>query len=561
MMLAGDGDLLPVSALPPDGTFPTGTSKVEKRTIATEIPIWEPDLCIDCGKCAIVCPHAAIRMKVYDPATLSTDAASLPTKSFRSREVPGLSLTVQVAPDDCTGCGVCVVACPAHDKSEVKRKSINLRPIGEHLEHERIAWDAFDSIVESDPAQWDPSSVKTSQLRIPLFEFSGACSGCGETPYLKLLTQLFGDHLVIANATGCSSIYGGNLPTTPYTVGRDGRGPAWSNSLFEDNAEFGLGIRLGIDAQRRGALVLLDALAGSLDPALVAAVRSGIDADASADPDQPAAPGDAGVRAQRERVAELRRSIAAIDHPDARGIEPLLGSLERTSVWIVGGDGWAYDIGAGGLDHVLGSGRNVNVLVLDTEVYSNTGGQASKATPRGAVAKFAAGGKGILKKDLGLEAMSFGDVYVAHVALGASDVQTVKALLEAEAWPGVSIVIAYSTCIAHGIDMTQSMTRQKAAVQSGHWPLYRYQPGGGEATHPFQLDSAAPSLAYADFTAGEARFGMLQRTDPERAAHLLGLAEADVAARWHHYEQLAGVERTAPGHATIATIAELEDES
>jgi pyruvate-ferredoxin/flavodoxin oxidoreductase len=559
-MIAGEGDLLPVSALPVDGTFATATSQFEKRTIAAQIPIWEPDLCIDCGKCAIVCPHAAIRMKVYDPAELGADDAAvagvggvLKTKSFRSREVPGMALTIQVAPDDCTGCGVCVVACPAHDKSEVKRRSINMRPIGEHLERERAAWSAFLDLHEADPAQWDPASVKTSQLRRPLFEFSGACAGCGETPYLKLLTQLFGDHLLIANATGCSSIYGGNLPTTPYCTDDEGRGPAWSNSLFEDNAEFGLGIRLGLDAQRAAALGLLAQLANSsdpsVDPLLAAAIVAGVD-DAD----------DVGIRAQRDRVDRLRTALASIDDPAARQLLDLAGTLVRKTVWIVGGDGWAYDIGAGGLDHVLGSGRNVNVLVMDTEVYSNTGGQASKATPRGAVAKFAAGGKGAAKKDLGLEAMSYGDVYVAHVALGASDVQTVKALLEAEAWPGVSLVIAYSTCIAHGFEMSQSMTQQKLAVHSGHWPLYRYQPGDGTATQPFQLDSAPPTIPYADFAASEARFAMLRRSDPDRAAQLADLAQADVTARWAHYAQLAGVERSAPAHVDGGTIAETDEE-
>ena len=554
-MLAGEGDLLPVSALPPDGAFPTGTSSVEKRTVASEIPIWDADLCIDCGKCAIVCPHAAIRLKVYEPGELAAVGADmLKTKSFRSRDVPGMSLTVQVAPDDCTGCGLCVTACPAHDKSEVKRKSINLRPIEDHLDVERVAWEAFLRVHEADSAQWDPASVKTSQLRQPLFEFSGACAGCGETPYLKLLTQLFGDHLLIANATGCSSIYGGNLPTTPYCTNDEGRGPAWSNSLFEDNAEFGLGIRLGLEAQQHAALGLLDRLVGGdsplIDRALATAVAAGVD-DL----------GDIPIREQRARVERLRVALSDVDDPDADQLMELLGTLVRKTVWIVGGDGWAYDIGAGGLDHVLGSGRNVNVLVLDTEVYSNTGGQASKATPRGAVAKFAAGGKGTAEKDLGLEAMSYGDVYVAHVALGASDIQTVKALLEAEAWPGVSLVIAYSTCIAHGFDMGESMSHQKAAVHSGHWPLYRYQPGEGEAKQPFQLDSAAPSVPYVDFAGSEARFSMLQRSDPERATQLIALAQSDVTARWHHYEQLAGVERTAPVHLASHTIAELENES
>jgi pyruvate-ferredoxin/flavodoxin oxidoreductase len=551
-MLAGEGDLLPVSALPVDGAFATATSQWEKRTIAAEIPIWESDLCIDCGKCAIVCPHAAIRMKVYEPTALDGLGVDLKTKDFRSREVPGMQLTIQVAPDDCTGCGVCVQACPAHDKTSVKRKSINMRPIGDHLDEERIAWDAFLRVPSADPAQWDPASVKTSQLRRPLFEFSGACSGCGETPYLKLLTQLFGDHMLVANATGCSSIYGGNLPTTPYAVDDDGRGPAWANSLFEDNAEFGLGVRLGFEAQRRTALTLLERLRpqlGMSDEA-VEALLAGYDDN-----------GEVPIREQRVRVDGLRDALSTLDHADARRLLDLAGTLVRKSVWIVGGDGWAYDIGAGGLDHVLGSGRNVNILVLDTEVYSNTGGQASKATPRGAVAKFAAGGKSILKKDLGLEAMTFGDVYVAKVALGASDVQTVKALLEAEAWPGVSLVIAYSTCIAHGFDMSKSMTQQKLAVQSGHWPLYRFRPSADDGAQPFQLDSAEPSVAYSEFAASEARFAMLARSNPERAKELVELAQTDVSTRFDYYRQLSDVHRTAPGHAVDTTIADNEDES
>ena len=555
-MLAGEGDLLPVSALPPDGAFPTGTARYEKRTIAAEIPIWEPDLCIDCGKCAIVCPHAAIRLKVFEPlapAAAGVADGVLPHKDFRSREVPGMQLTVQVAPDDCTGCGVCVATCPAHDKSEVKRKSINMQPIGDHLDVERAAWASFLAVEAADPAQWDPASVKTSQLREPLFEFSGACAGCGETPYLKLLTQLFGDHMVIANATGCSSIYGGNLPTTPYSCNSEGRGPAWANSLFEDNAEFGLGIRLGVEAQQRTAVELVALLRPALDAAMGAAAVDDLLANVDAQ-------GETGIRAQRERVVALRAALAGMDGPDVARLTELADSLVRTSVWIVGGDGWAYDIGAGGLDHVLGSGRNVNILVMDTEVYSNTGGQASKATPRGAVAKFAAGGKGGVKKDLGLEAVTYGDVYVARIALGASDVQTVKAFLEADAWPGVSLIIAYSTCIAHGFDMNRSMSQQKLAVQSGHWPLFRYRPSPDDDAHPFQLDSAEPSVPFAEFARSEARFAMLARANPDRAKELVELAQEDVSARFDYYRQLAGLHRAAPGHAGDAVLAEDEDE-
>ncbi|MGV1006188.1 MAG: pyruvate:ferredoxin (flavodoxin) oxidoreductase [Candidatus Nanopelagicales bacterium] len=537
MMIAGKGDLLPVSAMPVDGSFPTGTAAYEKRTIATEIPIWEPDLCIDCGKCAIVCPHAAIRLAVYDPAeNADALAAGLPRKAYRNREKPGLALTVQVAPDDCTGCQLCVNQCPAFDKSEVRRKSINMRPIGEHLETERGRWDLFTHLHTADTSVWAADTVKTSQLRQPLFEFSGACSGCGETPYLKLLTQLFGDRMLIANATGCSSIYGGNLPTTPYTINAQGKGPAWSNSLFEDNAEFGLGMRMAYERQRATALGLLSEVESQVGVELVARLLAGSERG-----------DEAGVRAQRATVAELIHvlELEVGRDPRAASLIQLAGSLVRKSFWIVGGDGWAYDIGYGGLDHVLASGRDVNILVLDTEVYSNTGGQQSKATPRGAVAKFAAAGKGLFKKDLGLEAIAYGDVYVAQIALGANEIQTVKALAEAEAHPGPSLVIAYSTCIAHGIDMSESMGQQKKAVLAGHWPLFRYRPGT-TAGSPFRLDSKAPSIPYSEFARSEARFSMLYRTDPVRARELAASAERDIAERWRYYEQLAGVARTAP---------------
>jgi pyruvate-ferredoxin/flavodoxin oxidoreductase len=473
----------------------------------------------------------------------------LKTKSFRSREVPGLNLTVQVAPDDCTGCGLCVVACPAHDKTAVKRKSINLRPIGEHLDTERVAWDEFLALESADATRFDPASVKTSQLRTPLFEFSGACSGCGETPYLKLLTQLFGDRLLIANATGCSSIYGGNLPTTPVHHGRRRPGPGLGQQPVRGQRR----VRSRHPPRLRGAAACRTRDARSpRRPARSRARR--VDPRGSTTSATPASPPSALVSISSSGPSPASTRPTPPAGGDRRG-------AGRPSVWIVGGDGWAYDIGAGGLDHVLGSGRNVNILVMDTEVYSNTGGQASKATPRAAVAKFAASGKGIAKKDLGLEAMTFGDVYVAQIAMGASDVQTVKALLEADAWPGVSLVIAYSTCIAHGFDMNASMTQQKLAVQSGHWPLYRYRPGGGEATHPFQLDSAEPSVPYDEFARSEARFAMLTRSDPARAAELLRLAQADVAGRWNYYQQLAGLERSAPEHAGGATLAEQEDES
>jgi len=534
MLIAGRGDLLPVSAFPIDGTFPTGTTQYEKRRLAAEIPVWEPDICIDCGKCAIVCPHAAIRLKVYEPDAIAEAPEGFLTKSFRSRELQGHQLTVQVAPDDCTGCGVCVDVCPAKDKSEVKRKSINMRDAAEHGDRERERWDFFLALPELDRTAISHDSVKNTQLLQPLFEFSGACAGCGETPYLKLLTQLFGDRLVVANATGCSSIYGGNLPTTPWAKNDQGLGPAWANSLFEDNAEFGLGMRLGIEHHQNEAARLVDELAGSIGPDLAAALLANTQ------------PTDADVIAQRERVAELRQRIGDVDDPRARRLDSIADELVRTSTWIVGGDGWAYDIGYGGVDHVLGSGRNVNVLVLDTEVYSNTGGQASKSTPLGAVAKFATAGKATAKKDLGAIARSYGNVYVAQVAIGGSDIQTVKAFREADEWDGPSLIIAYSTCIAHGIDMTTSMTHQKEAVKSGYWPLYRFKPSVDQHEHPFQLDSAAPSIPLRQFALQEARYAMLARSDPARSEGLLALAQAGIDERWHFYEQLVGVERSVP---------------
>jgi pyruvate-ferredoxin/flavodoxin oxidoreductase len=438
---------------------------------------------------------------------------------------------IQVAPEDCTGCGVCVDVCPAKSKEEVKHRALDMEPIEPHLARERASFEYFLGLPEPDRVAVPPGNVKGSQLREPLFEFSGACAGCGETPYLKLLSQLFGDRMVIANATGCSSIYGGNLPTTPWSRNAEGRGPAWANSLFEDNAEFGLGILLGLEAHVAEARRLVSDLAPQIGEDFV---REILEADQS---------DDGGIAAQRERVAHLKARLADRD-PAARRLAGLADDLVRKSVWIVGGDGWAYDIGSAGLDHVLASSRNVNVLVLDTQVYSNTGGQASKATPRAAVAKFAASGKSIPRKDLGMMATAYGNVYVAQVALGGNDQHTVHALLEADAWEGPSLVIAYSTCIAHGIDMARSISHQSDAVKSGFWPLWRYHPGRDPHQHPFQLDSRKPTLPLRDFTQAEARFAMLERSDPERAHHLLTLAQADVDERWRFYSQLAQVERT-----------------
>ncbi|HET9672626.1 MAG TPA: 4Fe-4S dicluster domain-containing protein, partial [Actinomycetota bacterium] len=531
-MLADRGELLPVSAFPPDGTFPTATAAWEKRSIAREIPAWDPSICIDCAKCALVCPHAAIRMKVFEPVAADHAPDGFLWKEWKDRDDPGRWMTIQVAPDDCTGCGVCVDVCPAISKEQVKHKSLDMVAKEERLERERTNWDFFLTIPEADRTAVRSDTVKGSQQLPPLFEFSGACAGCGETPYLKLLSQLVGDRMVVANATGCSSIYGGNLATTPWTVGPDGRGPAWSNSLFEDNAEFGLGMRLGIDARRASAEALLGRLEPVVGPDLVRGLTDGARARS-----------DAEIAAQRGRVERLRERLAGVDEPDARELDRLADVLVPTSVWIVGGDGSAYDIGFGGLDHVLASGRDVNVLVMDTEVYSNTGGQASKATPRGAVAKFAAAGKGGRKKDLGMIATAYGDVYVAQIAIGADMPQTVKALAEAEAWPGPSLVIAYSTCIAHGVDMSTGMSHMKDAVRSGYWPLWRYDPSGADG-HPLRLDSKGPSIPLSAFTSKEARFAMLQRVDPERAAKLLDEAQSDVHERWRVYEQMAGIEHT-----------------
>ncbi len=529
-MIAGEGDDLPVSAFPPDGTYPSGTTQWEKRNIAPEIPVWDEDLCIQCGKCVLVCPHSVIRAKVYDPALLADAPPSFKSAPARWIEFKGWRYSLQVAPEDCTGCALCVEVCPAKSKSEPRHKALNMHPQAPRREMERANWEFFLRLPEVDRRKLHLGQVKDVQLLEPLFEFSGACAGCGETPYIKLLTQLFGDRLLIANATGCSSIYGGNLPTTPYTVNREGRGPAWSNSLFEDNAEFGLGMRLALDQQAAYARHLLRRLASELGEALVEAL---LEADQST---------EEGIARQRERVRLLKERLVALPHPEARQLLSVADALVRKSVWIIGGDGWAYDIGYGGLDHVLASGHNVNLLVLDTEVYSNTGGQMSKATPRGAVAKFAAGGKPTPKKDLALMAMTYGTAYVARVAMGANDTHTVKAFLEAEAYDGPSLIIAYSHCIAHGYDLRFGMEQQKAAVLSGYWPLMRYHPDRlKEGKNPLILDSKAPSLSLRQYVYNETRYTMLVHSRPEAAQTLLELAEQDVRARWRLYEYLANL--------------------
>ncbi len=529
-MIAFEGDSVPVSAMPVDGTFPTGTTKWEKRNIALEIPVWEPDLCIQCGKCVFVCPHAVIRHNVYDKKFLEKAPATFKHMESKFKEFPGMAYTVQVAPEDCTGCALCIEACPVKDKANPSRKAINMAPQPALRETEAANWEFYLSLPAVDRTALSLGTIKNSQLLEPLFEFSGACSGCGETPYIKLLTQLFGDRTIIANATGCSSIYGGNLPTTPYTFNKDGRGPAWSNSLFEDNAEFGLGFRLTLDKQIEYARDILPSLSNELGADLV---------DGLLKADQTT---ELGIKQQRERVAALKQKLAQSKNPQAKNLATVADSLVRKSVWIVGGDGWAYDIGYGGLDHVLSIGRDVNMLVLDTEVYSNTGGQASKSTPRGAVARFAAQGKGLSKKDLGLMAIAYGYVYVARVAMGYNDQHTLKAFLEAESFPGPSIIIAYSHCINHGIDMTKGLEQQKLAVQSGLWPLYRYDPRLGEAgQNPLLLDSKEPSIPVEQYMYNETRFRMLSQSDEARAEQLLKLASEDAKARWNFYSQLAAM--------------------
>jgi pyruvate-ferredoxin/flavodoxin oxidoreductase len=545
VMMGQQGDLLPVSAFPPDGTWPAGTSRWEKRNLADEIPVWDTQLCIQCNKCVLVCPHAAIRAKVVDPGLLGEAPTTFKSTPYRGPEFKGQAYLLQVAPEDCTGCSLCVHVCPAVDKKQPAHKAIDMAPQPPLRQAERENFAFFMSLPDPDRTKVR-SDVKGTQFLRPLFEFSGACAGCGETPYVKLLTQLYGDRLLIANATGCSSIYGANLPTSPYTTDADGRGPAWSNSLFEDNAEFGFGMRLALDTQAEQARTLLRALAPQLGDEFVRALLEAEQHD------------EAGIRAQRDRVELLLSRLAGIDRPEARRLALQANALVRKTVWIVGGDGWAYDIGYGGLDHVLAMGRDVNVLVLDTEVYSNTGGQQSKATPLGAAARFAMAGKAIPKKDLGMLAMTYGTVYVAHVAFGAKDAQTVQALREAESYPGASLVIAYSPCINHGYDLGEhSLEQMRLAVETGYWPLYRYDPRRAErGLPPLQLDSAPPKVDLAEFIGHETRFRSVEAANPERAKGLLEAARREVASRYALYEQLArGASRQLNGADAPPTAA------
>ena len=553
-LMRGEGDLLPVSAMPADGTWPTDTAKWEKRAIAQDLPIWDPDLCTDCGKCAVTCPHTALRIKIFPKDQLEGAPEGFQAKPFKSRDLPDHMLSITIAADDCTGCGICVDVCPATSKTDPSHKSLDLVAALDHRDELRTNFEHFLTIPEMDRTKVRHDTVKgVSQLQ-PMFEFSGACAGCGETPYIKTLTQLFGDRMIVANATGCSSIFGGNLPTTPYTVNADGRGPAWANSLFEDNAEFGLGMRLGWEQQHGEARRYVGELSALIGADLADALLT---ADQSDEP---------GIEAQRVRVEALKAELDVVSSDGRAGdqasavrhLRSLADELVEKTVWIVGGDGWAYDIGFGGLDHVFSSGKNVNILILDTEVYSNTGGQASKSTPRGASAKFASSGKSSAKKDIGAMAQVYGDVYVAQVAMGANEQQAVRALLEAQAYPGVSVVIAYSTCIAHGIEMSTSMTHQKDAVASGYWPLFRFRPSEGGDGNPFKLDSKKPTMPIREFALSETRFSMLASTDKERSDHLLTLAQADVDERWWHYTQMAGMERTVPHEKPLPETVQAE---
>ena len=534
-IIAGEGDSLPVSSFAPDGTFPTDTAKWEKRNIALEIPVWEPSICIQCGKCAVVCPHAAIRIKAYDPSFLSKAPATFKSTDYKGVEFKGMKYTIQVAPEDCTGCAACVFVCPAKDKTDPSKKALNMADQIPLRISERENYKFFLDLPEVDVSKIKIDTVKGSQFLMPLFEYSGACAGCGETPYLKLLSQLFGDRAIVANATGCSSIYGGNLPTTPWAKNKDGRGPSWSNSLFEDNAEFGLGFRLAIDKQKEFAYELLKKLSPQLGDNIVEELFNN---PQSNDPE---------IAKQRALVSELRKKLKEINTEESKMLDSLADSLIKKSVWIVGGDGWAYDIGYGGLDHVLASMKNVNLLVLDTGVYSNTGGQCSKATPLGGVAKFAMSGKPTPRKDIGLMAIAYGSVYVAQVAMGANDNQTVKAFVEAENYDGPSIIIAYSHCIAHGIDMMKGMEHQKLAVECGLWPLYRYNPDLiKEGKNPLKLDSKPPKISYKDFAMKETRFRMLEKTKPELVEKYMQLGDDYIKRALQVYNQLASVAGSEP---------------
>ncbi|MEI7839317.1 MAG: pyruvate:ferredoxin (flavodoxin) oxidoreductase [Methylococcaceae bacterium] len=531
-IIAGRGDSLPVSAMPIDGTFPTGTAAFEKRNLALEIPVWETDLCTQCGKCVMVCPHSVIRSKIYSTDLLENSPETFKHAPMLGKDFPdGLEISYQVAPEDCTGCNLCVDICPIRDKSNASRKALNMQPQPPLREAERENWDFFLTIPEYDRRLLKTNTIKGAMVLQPLFEFSGACVGCGETPYIKLASQLFGDRMVVANATGCSSIYGGNLPTTPWTKNAEGRGVAWSNSLFEDNAEFGLGMRVALDKQQEYAKELLASLRESCGEEFTDSILNADQSD------------EAGIYEQRERVEKLKQQLPTLTNPAAQILAQIADSLCKKSVWIIGGDGWAYDIGYGGLDHVLASGRNVNILVLDTEVYSNTGGQTSKSTPLGAVAKFSAGGKATAKKDLALLAMDYGNVYVAHVAYAGKDTQTLNAFLEAEAHDGPSIIIAYAPCIAHGVDLSNNHRQQNLAVKSGHWNLFRFDPSKiKQGKNPMHLDSAEPSIPYRDFVQTETRFSMLWQTHPDEAEQFLAQAQQDVKNRYHFYKQLADLE-------------------
>ncbi|MEY2985072.1 MAG: pyruvate oxidoreductase [Cyanobacteriota bacterium] len=541
-IMSRHGDELPVSALPCDGTYPTATTQWEKRNVGQEIPVWDPNVCVQCGKCVIVCPHGVIRAKVYDEEALAHAPATFKSTAAKDKEWTGLKFTIQVAAEDCTSCGICVDVCPAKNKAQPRLRAINMEPQLPLREQERQNWDFFLDLPNPDRLHLNLNKISHQQMQEPLFEFSGACAGCGETPYLKLVSQLFGDRMLVANATGCSSIYGGNLPTTPWAKNAEGRGPAWSNSLFEDNAEFGLGFRVSIDKQTEFAAELLKTFAGELGDSIVTDILNNPQST------------EADIFEQRQWVEQVKQRLQGLETPQASMFRSVVDYLVKKSVWIIGGDGWAYDIGYGGLDHVLASGRNVNILVMDTEVYSNTGGQASKATPRAAVAKFAAGGKPSPKKDLGLMAMTYGNVYVASIAMGAKNEQSIKALMEAEAYPGVSLIIAYSHCIAHGINMTTAMNHQKELVESGRWLLYRYNPLLTEqGKNPLQLDMRSPKVPIDKTVYSENRFAMLTRSQPAEAKQLMKLAQKDVNTRWAMYEYLAkrplGADGNGNGHS------------